>query len=175
MPERDPNHWLYKLSPREWISAAVNELSRAEAALANRDRRGGLAACRRAAGMALNGALASSETPDARHGRSYMDHLLFLRGATDERDAPREVLAAAALLVETPLPAGGAPLVALRTSGADERLLEATRTLMAHALSVVLKSEPLEEAARSPVSEAGPAEETPATTCPKSDPPGEAQ
>lgn len=175
MSERDPNHWLYKLAPREWISAALGEFSRAEGALANKDRRGGLASCRRAAGMALNGALASGASPDERYGRSYMDHLLYLRSAKDEPGLPREVCEAAALLVETPLPAGGAPLVALRTSGADERLLEATRTLMAHALSVVLKSEPTEETDASPVSEAGPSEEPRPAACPKSDPPEEAQ
>lgn len=93
--------------------------------------------------MALNGALAASPEPDARYGRSYMDHLMFLRSTTaaTEPSLPDAVRNAAIMLVETPLPAGGAALVALRTAGGDERLLEATRTVMAHALAIVLKSE----------------------------------
>ena len=60
---KDPDHWLWKLSPDEWIRAAMNELRGAEKAYAMRDARGGLASCRRAAGMALNGALILEPDP----------------------------------------------------------------------------------------------------------------
>jgi hypothetical protein len=137
MPQ-DPAHWLYRFTPREWIRAAIGELSRAEAAFAQRNRRGGLAGCRRAGGMAVNGMLALGEPPDPRFGRSYMEHLIALQ--QDER-APEAVRDAARTLVQTPLPGG--EIVVLRTVGTDARLVEAARTVMAHALAVVMRSEPL--------------------------------
>lgn len=134
---RDPDHWLYRLTPREWIRAGLEELSRARAALARNDRRAAMVGCRRAAGMALNGALAIQHPPDERYGRSYMDHL---RALTTDDNAPDEVREAARLLVQTPLP--GSEIVALRTATLDQRQLEAARTVMAHALALVLRSEP---------------------------------
>jgi hypothetical protein len=137
MARVDPEHWLYKFAPREWLRAAIGELSRAEQAMAQRDRRAGLASCRRAAGMALNGVLALADTPDARYGRSYMDHLGALEG---DEGCPVEAREAARVLLRTPLPGG--EIVALRTDGGDTRLLEATRTVMAHAYACVLKATP---------------------------------
>jgi hypothetical protein len=139
MPVRDPEHWLYRFSPREWIQAALAELGRAEAAFANRDRKGAMACCRRAAGMALNGALASAETIDEHAGRSYMDHVLAL---VEDRSAPEPVRDAAKLLAHTPLP--GSAVVVLRTANTDEHLLEAARVVMSHAYAIVLKAEPSE-------------------------------
>ena len=55
--ERDASHWLFKFSADEWIRAALGDLKRAEQAYAQRNARAGLAGARRAAGMALNGAL----------------------------------------------------------------------------------------------------------------------
>jgi hypothetical protein len=129
---RDETHWLYKLSPDEWIRAASGELHRAEAAYAKKNARAGLAGARRAAGMALNGALIV--VPDDSWGRSYMDHLMALRGDTSPELPPR-VREACALLVETPLPGGA--LVALRTSSSDEKVLEAARDVIAHAYAIV--------------------------------------
>lgn len=133
--ERDPNHWLFKLSADEWVRAALGELRRAEAAYARRDPRAGLAGARRAAGMALNGALVC--VPDDAFGRSYMDHLAAL---ARDASAPEKVRAAAKVLVDTPLSGGGA-LVALRTTSSDDRVLEAARDVVAHAYAIVKRSE----------------------------------
>ncbi|MBX3205749.1 MAG: hypothetical protein KF764_11820 [Labilithrix sp.] len=132
---RDEAHWLYKLSPDEWIRAAMGELRRAEEAYKKKNGRAGLAGARRAAGMALNGALIVA--PDDTWGRSYMDHLLALKGDSSG-SLPARVREACAVLVETPLPGGA--LVALRTANADERVLEAVRDVIAHAYAIVQRS-----------------------------------
>ena len=132
---RDETHWLFKLSPDEWIRAALGELGRAEAAYAKKNGRAGLAGARRAAGMALNGALIVE--PNEAWGRSYMDHLLALK-ADASGMIPARVREGCALLLETPLPGG--ELVALRTAHADERVLEAVRDVIAHAYAVVKRS-----------------------------------
>jgi HEPN domain-containing protein len=130
--ERDANHWLFKLSPDEWIRAGTNELRQAEAAYAKKNGRACLAGARRAAGMALNGALIVA--PNEAWGRSYMDHLLALKA-----DANARVAEAAKTLVDTPLPGG--EVVALRTAKADERVLEAARDLIAHAYALVKRAD----------------------------------
>lgn len=130
--ERDTNHWLFKFSPDEWIRAATGELRRAEEAYARKNGRAGLAGARRAAGMALNGALIT--LPNEAWGRSYMDHLLALK-----TDANARVAEAAKTLVDTPLPGG--EVVALRTAKSDERVLEAARDLIAHAYTIVKRAE----------------------------------
>ncbi len=132
---RDPQHWLLRYSADEWVRAALAELARAERAYRSRDARGGLACARRAAGMALNGALVVE--PDPGWGRSYVDHLRAV--AADER-VPAEVSAGAKLLLEAPAPGGA--VVALRTPAGDERVLEATRTVMAHAYARVKRVAP---------------------------------
>lgn len=132
---RDETHWLHKLSPDEWIRAASGELRRAEEAYAKKNARAGLAGARRAAGMALNGALIVA--PNDAWGRSYMDHLMALRGDTSP-ELPARVRDACALLVETPMPGGA--LVALRTSSSDEKLLEAARDVIAHAYAIVTRA-----------------------------------
>jgi HEPN domain-containing protein len=136
---RDETHWLNKLSPAEWIRAAMGELRQAEQAYARKNGRAGLAGARRAAGMALNGALIVE--PNDAWGRSYMDHLTALKGDTT---VPPRVVEACAILLETPLPGG--ELVALRTANADERVLEAARDLLAHAYAIVKRHEGAEEA-----------------------------
>ena len=130
--QRDESHWLFKLSPEEWIRAGSNELRQAEAAYAKKNARAGLAGARRAAGMALNGALIVA--PNEAWGRSYMDHLLALK-----TDANARVAEAAKTLVDTPLPGG--EVVALRTAKTDERVLEAARDLVAHAYAIVKRAE----------------------------------
>lgn len=132
---RDESHWLRKLSPREWVRAGLSELKRAEAAYAARNARAGLAGARRAAGMALNGALLVE--PNEAWGRSYVDHLLAL--GKDESVAPR-VREACRLLTDTPLPGQGS-LVSIRTASSDERVLEAARDVIAHAYAVVARHE----------------------------------
>lgn len=132
---RDDTHWLFKLSPDEWIRAAMGELRRAEGAYERKNGRAGLAGARRAAGMALNAVLILD--PNEAWGRSYMDHLLALKREVAE-GTPARIREAAAILVETPLPGGD--LVAIRTSNADSRVLEAVRDIVAHAYAMVKRS-----------------------------------
>ena len=127
---RDPAHWLNRLSPDEWISAALGELKRAEESYARHDVRAGLAGAKRAAGMALNGVLMLH--PNEAWGRSYVDHVQAL--AADET-APEAVRAACKLLLEAPAP--GAVLVGLRTKSLDDKVLDAARDVMAHAYALV--------------------------------------
>jgi hypothetical protein len=128
--ERDEGHWLRKLSPDEWIRAALGELRRAEEAYTKKNGRAGLAGARRAAGMALNGVLLVE--PNDGWGRSYVDHLAAV---AKDASAPARIREACTILLDTPLPGG--ELVALRTAGADERVLEAARDVAAHAYAVV--------------------------------------
>lgn len=130
---RDGGHWLFKLAPDEWIRAAMGELRRTEEAYARNNPRAGLAGARRAAGMALNGALIMA--PNEAWGRTYMDHLFALRG---DPTVPARVREACAVLLETPLPGG--EIVALRTARANEKVLEAARDLVAHGFAVVKRS-----------------------------------
>ena len=55
--QRDPAHWLRRLLPDEWIRAGLTELGRAQAAFAARNVSAAQTSVKRAAGMALNGAL----------------------------------------------------------------------------------------------------------------------
>ena len=70
-------------------------------------------------------------------GRSYVDHLL---GLLRDEEAPARVREACKILLETPLPGGGA-LVAIRTPSGDERILEAARDIVAHSFAVVKRHE----------------------------------
>lgn len=77
MPDRDPDHWLYRFTPDEWLAAATNELGAAERALAAKQQRAGVTQARRAAGMAWNAVLCRT-TDETGYGRSYMEHLQVL-------------------------------------------------------------------------------------------------
>ena len=120
MPGRDPSHWLHRLNAEEWLRAAVNELARAEEALAHKQQRQGVAGARRAAGMAWNAVLVGGE--DETYGRSYMDHLKTLAG--DERVA-ESMRAAARQLVEAPLQTNVIPL-----GRGDTRYADAARLIL---------------------------------------------
>jgi hypothetical protein len=133
----DPEHWLYKHTPREWIHASLGELTQARNAFERKNGRAGLAGCRRAAGVAINGLLALKDVADERYGRSYMDHLAGL-ARDSETIAP--VQQAADLLLQSPMPGG--EVVVLRTVRSDERLIDAAETIMAHCLAMVIKNEP---------------------------------
>jgi hypothetical protein len=128
--ERDPNDWLRRFSPDEWIRAALAELSRAEGAYQANNPKGGLAGCKRAAGMALNAALVAE--PRVEWGRSYVDHLMAL---SRDEGAPRVVRDACTLLMETHAP--GSDILTLRSPRSNERVLEAARDVMAHAYALV--------------------------------------
>lgn len=69
-------HWLYRLSPAQWLAAADNELLASQQAFLVKQHRTAVTHARRAAGMALNAVLALQF--DERYGRSYMDHLKAL-------------------------------------------------------------------------------------------------
>lgn len=133
--ERDETDWLLKLSPDEWIRAGLSDLQRAEAAYAANDPRAGLAGAKRAAGMALNGALIVE--PDPLWGRSYVDHL---RALSRDATVPARVREAGRELSETTMP-GQVKLVTLRTSSYEQRILEAARDVIAHAYAVVKRHE----------------------------------
>jgi hypothetical protein len=138
--------WLHRRSPAEWIRAGLEELSVAQGAFAARNRRGGLASLRRAAGMALNGAL--SVEPNPVWGRTYVDHLRALAadecqvagetlGASTQTRVPAAVIEAAKLLMDTAAPAPS--VVLLRTPAQDHALVEAARDIIAHAYTIVVR------------------------------------
>ena len=97
MPERRPEHWLYRLTADEWLRAADKELDLARASFVQKNQRAAVAYARRAAGMALNAVLWHEERPS--YGRSYMDHL---RALAEDEGAPAPVRAAARRLLEMP-------------------------------------------------------------------------
>jgi hypothetical protein len=132
---KDASHWLYQLTPDEWVGAATRELRQAEAAFASKKARAGIAGVRRAAGMALNARLILE--PNEAWGRSYMEHLIAIK-AGQGSSLPARIIEACTLLVETPIPGG--ELTALRTKTTDERLLEAARDVIADAYAIVLRS-----------------------------------
>ena len=132
--ERDPEHWLRKYSPKEWIRAGMKELRLAETSYEQRNARAGLAGCKRAAGMALNAALIVE--PNDAWKRTYVEHLQAL--ATDGA-VPPAVSAAAKVLLDMPPPGG--EIVILRSPGRDEKVLEAARDVIAHAFAVVTRHE----------------------------------
>jgi len=76
----DSDHWLWRLTAHEWLDAAERELEQASELVST--RRTAVTHARRAAGMALNGVLASmadrgwtKDRCETAWGRSYMDHL----------------------------------------------------------------------------------------------------
>ncbi len=126
----DPNIWLSRFSAQGWIERALRELAVAEQAFADRQPPVAAAAIKRAAGMALNGALCVVFRVD--WGRSYVDHLKALAA---DASLPGGISEAAAVILQfNPQPG---TLVFLRSPGQDHRLLEATRTVMAHAYAIV--------------------------------------
>ena len=128
--ERDPQHWLKRLSPDEWIRAALAELGRAQAAFASHNSSAALASVKRAAGMALNGALIVC--PNESWGRTYAEHLKAL---SDDALVPAAAREAARRLDAARPPSG--ELVVLRTKSDHDQLLDAAQTVMAHAYAIV--------------------------------------
>ena len=126
----DLKAWLLRYSAQGWIDRSLRELALAEQAFAEHQPPAAAAAMKRAAGMALNGAL--RVVPRLDWGRSYVDHLKAL---TEDASLPKAVSEAASTILQfTPQPG---TLVFLRSPGKDNRLLEATRTVMAHAYAIV--------------------------------------
>jgi hypothetical protein len=134
---RDPGHWLRRLSPDEWIRAALAELARAEAAYGHGNARAGSAGVKRAAGMALNGALIVQ--PDEGWGRTYVEHVEAL---ARDADVPQAVREACRAVLDAGPPTGN--VVSLRTPRTHVAVVEATRDVIAHAWAVVKKHEPVD-------------------------------
>jgi hypothetical protein len=122
--------WLAQKPPAEWIRQGLAELGRAEARLRAHDRSAGVLGLRRAAGMALNGALAVRWRA---WGRTYVEHL---RAIVDDAEVPEAVRAAARTLNDVQLDQS-ANVVRLTPPSESARWLEAAKTVMAHAYAVV--------------------------------------
>ena len=95
--KKDPTHWLYRLTVEEWLAAAETELQHCADTLRRRAFRPGVTHARRAAGMAWNAVLITS--PEARFGRSYLEHVSALAKDDHTPDEPRR---AAQYLLDTP-------------------------------------------------------------------------
>lgn len=122
--------WLTRFSAQAWIRKGLGELARARKFLESHDRTAALLALRRAAGMALNGALCVAWRP---WGRTYVEHV---RAIADDSSVPEPVRLAAKLLNEVPIER--VPnIVRLTPPSESERWLEAAKTVMAHAYAVV--------------------------------------
>ena len=134
LPDVDPASaapaWLRRHSPGEWIAQGLIELSRAEARLKAHDRTAGVLGLRRAAGMALNGALSVAYRE---WGRTYIDHL---RAIAEDSRVPRPVCDAARLLNDVPLEYAPG-VVRLTPPSESARWVDAAKTVMAHAYAVV--------------------------------------
>lgn len=122
--------WLTRLPPEAWIRQALGELSRAEQLLAAHDRRAAVLSLRRAAGMALNGALCVSWRE---WGRTYVEHV---RALVTDREVPEAVRAAAQLLLEAEVKQEP-NVVRLTPPSEGARWVEAAKTIMAHAYALV--------------------------------------
>lgn len=153
VPGTDPEHWLHRYTAEEWLNAAMNELRVTVDAVGRHDMRAGTTGARRAAGMALNGALVV--VPNESWGRTYIEHLQALAapaarandGATESPeesvgvsaqgsvDVPGEVAEAARALLEAQAQTG--VLVMLQSPQAGQGLLDAARTVMAHAYALI--------------------------------------
>ncbi|HET6149506.1 MAG TPA: hypothetical protein VFH68_18360 [Polyangia bacterium] len=121
----DPSHWLHRLTAEEWLAAADTELLHCEETLGRRAVRAGVTHARRAAGMAWNALLALARAPDAKFGRSYMDHVVALAG---DDGAPEEIRAAARVLRETP----AAPPALIAIGKPDLTVLDQARRIVDH-------------------------------------------
>jgi HEPN domain-containing protein len=122
--------WLARLAPEQWLRQGLGELSRAEARLKSHDRTAGVLGLRRAAGMALNGALSIRWRA---WGRTYVEHL---RAIEADEGVPEAVRAAARLLNAAELERQPG-IVRLTPPSESAHLLEAAKTVMAHAYAVV--------------------------------------
>jgi HEPN domain-containing protein len=122
--------WLTRQAPEAWLRQGLSELSRAEQRLQAHDRTAGVLGLRRAAGMALNGALAVKWRD---WGRTYIEHVAAI--ANDD-SVPEPVRAAAQLLNDVQLEQRP-NIVRLTPPSEGTRWLEAAKTIMAHAYAVV--------------------------------------
>ena len=129
-PETALPDWLSRLAPEAWIRQGLAELDQAEKRLRSHDRGAAVAGLRRAAGMALNGALCVVSRP---WGRTYAEHLQALQ---HDSTAPQAVRDAAQLLSDVPLEPAPS-IVRLTPPSEGARWVEAAKTIMAHAYAIV--------------------------------------
>jgi HEPN domain-containing protein len=122
--------WLLRYAPEDWIKQGLSELARAEKRLAAHDRTAGVLGLRRAAGMALNGAMAVHFRD---WGRTYVEHL---RAIAEDDSVPEAVRKAAKILNDVALEQQPG-VVRLTPPSESERWIEAAKTVMAHAYAVV--------------------------------------
>lgn len=122
--------WLTRLPAEAWIRQGLTELQRAEARISAHDRSAAVLGLRRAAGMALNGALSVRWRA---WGRTYIDHV---RAVADDADVPQSVRDAARLLNDVPVDKQP-NVVRLTPPSESTRWVEAAKTVMAHAYAVV--------------------------------------
>jgi hypothetical protein len=125
-----PPDWLSRLTPEAWIQQSLAELGRAEALLKAHDRKAGVLSLRRAAGMALNGALSINWRE---WGRTYVEHV---RAIASDPSVPEAVRDAARVLNDAPIEQQPG-VVRLTPPSESARFVDATRTVMAHAYAVV--------------------------------------
>ena len=126
----EPPTWLTRLSPEDWIRQGLVELGRAESRLKAHDRSAAVLGLKRAAGMALNGALCVAWRP---WGRTYVAHL---QAIAKDASVPSQVREAAELLNTVALDKQPG-IVRLTPPSEGQRLVEAAKTIMAHAYAVV--------------------------------------
>lgn len=129
-PSAATPEWLLRYAPEDWIRQGLSELGRAEKRLAAHDRSAGVLGLRRAAGMALNGAMAAHFRD---WGRTYVDHLRAIAG---DESVPEPVRRAAKLLDDVVLEQQPG-VVRLTPPSETVRWVEAAKTVMAHAYAVV--------------------------------------
>ncbi|HEX2870681.1 MAG TPA: hypothetical protein VHP33_05480 [Polyangiaceae bacterium] len=122
--------WLTRLTADEWIRQGLTELTRAEQRLQAHEREAAVLGLRRAAGMALNGALSVQFRA---WGRTYVEHL---RAIADDSAVPDAVRSAARLLNDVRLDKQP-NVVRLTPPSESAGWLEAAKTVMAHAYAVV--------------------------------------
>jgi HEPN domain-containing protein len=130
----EPTHaplpeWLARHAPADWIRQALGELGRAEDRFRAHDRTAGVLGLQRAAGMALNAALCVRFRG---WGRSYAEHL---RAVADDVEVPDTVRSAARLLNTAPVERHS-NVVPLGRPSETARLVEAAKTVMAHAYAI---------------------------------------
>jgi HEPN domain-containing protein len=136
LPDSTPTalpDWLARHAPADWIRQGLSELGRAEARLRAHDRTAGILGLQRAAGMALNAALCVRLRG---WGRTYAEHL---RAVAEDLEVPHSVRSAARLLTSAPVERHS-NVVRLTVPSETTRLVEATKTVMAHAYALAYGS-----------------------------------
>lgn len=121
-------------TPRAWLRLALRELRGAEQALEQHQSRASAIGIKRAAGMALRGALLA--TPNPAYGRSYVDHV---RACAEDPTVPEAVRTSAARVVSAS--ASDQKIVVLRAPAKDRQLVEAARDVLAHAYACIVHAE----------------------------------